>query len=328
MFKQNLPILEEIFSFLRNPQSFLEKKSELNFWQTLWYVIQIIGFCITAGILIGLITEFVSKLFGYSQEENNIIISTLVDIPPLVAGLFLVIIGPFFEELSFRLFLRPKKFAFLLGLVFFVLFFASSVLSYFNISLPQMVTNYTTLISGEIGISFLITLLILAGLLLGCLSLVFRFIDKEKAEKFVYSRFNYLVYFSSVIFALMHITNYENLEKFWWLAPVFILPQLLVGLILPFVRTKFGFWWSVFTHSCYNFVLGVGVIAILAGSDAVRKLILEPKNADDAMKTLSQADQIYVGGFGLISGWLYLTAFTLAAMLVYNFWRNGNFRKK
>ncbi len=67
-----------------------------------------------------------------------------------------------------------------------------------------------------------------------------------------------LIYFvTSIIFGLIHIFNFEITDFQVLLASVIlVLPQLLSGFILGYVRIFFGFAWSVLFHSLHNLLIG------------------------------------------------------------------------
>ncbi len=63
----------------------------------------------------------------------------------------------------------------------------------------------------------------------------------------------YIIYVFAIIFALVHLTNYENTGiVFLLIAPVLVSSQFLGGLIMSYIRLKLGFWWGVAFHSLWN----------------------------------------------------------------------------
>jgi len=66
--------------------------------------------------------------------------------------------------------------------------------------------------------------------------------------------FPFFVYSSTIIFGLVHITNYANTEWiFFVLAPFIILTQLTGGFIIAYLRVRFNFWWGYMYHALWNF---------------------------------------------------------------------------
>lgn len=65
--------------------------------------------------------------------------------------------------------------------------------------------------------------------------------------------FPYLVYGSSIVFGLIHLSNYENNDwAFYFLSPLVIMSQMTGGFILAFLRTRFSLRWSMIYHALWN----------------------------------------------------------------------------
>ncbi len=72
--------------------------------------------------------------------------------------------------------------------------------------------------------------------------------------------FPYLVYFSSISFGLIHITNYTNSGTlFLALSPIIVVSQLIGGLILAFIRVRLNFLWGVLFHASWNFFVAIAI---------------------------------------------------------------------
>jgi uncharacterized protein len=76
--------------------------------------------------------------------------------------------------------------------------------------------------------------------------------------------FKFAFYIFTILFGLIHITNYTITTSVILLTPFLVAPQLLVGAYFGFIRTKFHLGWSMLLHSAYNtfFML----IAFLSGA--------------------------------------------------------------
>lgn len=59
----------------------------------------------------------------------------------------------------------------------------------------------------------------------------------------------------TLIFGFYHITNFEITTTVLLLSPLLVLPQIIVGAILGFVRVRFGLLWAIGLHAVYNLVL-------------------------------------------------------------------------
>lgn len=95
--------------------------------------------------------------------------------------------------------------------------------------------------------------------LIAFLSDTFGIYSKEKIfptlESFWDRYYTYMVYFSAVVFAFVHIFNYELSTNIWLLSPVLVAPQFVMGLILAYFRVRFGLFWSMCFHALHNLVL-------------------------------------------------------------------------
>ncbi|NJL12981.1 MAG: CPBP family intramembrane metalloprotease [Microscillaceae bacterium] len=66
-------------------------------------------------------------------------------------------------------------------------------------------------------------------------------------------RLPWLYFGSSLVFALVHLNNYDlPLGKSLFYAPVLVLPQFFIGLVLGYVRIRFSFGMAVLVHALHN----------------------------------------------------------------------------
>lgn len=94
-------------------------------------------------------------------------------------------------------------------------------------------------------------LLIVLGVMVAPLleELVFRYPLKLVKPRYL----KLAVYFSSIVFGLVHAINYENSEPlFYALLPIIVSSQALGGLILAYLRLRDGVLWSMFAHGLFN----------------------------------------------------------------------------
>ncbi|WDF54877.1 CPBP family intramembrane glutamic endopeptidase [Mucilaginibacter sp. KACC 22063] len=68
--------------------------------------------------------------------------------------------------------------------------------------------------------------------------------------------FKSIYWISCALFGLLHITNFGTFNwKIAWAYPFFVIPQLLLGCILGFIRIKDGLIWAIMVHCLVNFIL-------------------------------------------------------------------------
>lgn len=77
-------------------------------------------------------------------------------------------------------------------------------------------------------------------------------------------RFSWFFYVFTLIFGFYHITNFEMRPTILLLSPVLVAPQLVAGIILGYVRIRFGLLWAIALHACYNLILVGPVILVKA----------------------------------------------------------------
>jgi ABC-type proline/glycine betaine transport system permease subunit len=291
------PILKQIYDFVRNPKKTLESYNDshqLSFSDKVMYVFKLVSLMIFLAFVIGFIAGIFISATGYQQDQNNQVMSSLDSIPGWLSVLFVIVIGPFNEELSFRFFLSTKKWIFLLGSFFYFSFLFVTLAPYFisdNVFVP-----YTLAVVGGLALIAIV------------LSIV---IKKEFLANTVTKYLNILVYFSALSFGLIHITNYTDLENYWWIAPLLVLPQLIVGFLLPLVRIRFGFFWSFLTHATYNFTLAIYTLGLLAGPGNVSQLANDPQNAQTIIDNLNSTEKLYYNLISIAS----TLAFAIVALL-------------
>ena len=62
-------------------------------------------------------------------------------------------------------------------------------------------------------------------------------------------------YVIGIIFAYVHIFNFEITTNVLLFSPLLVAPQFFIGLIFGFIRIRFGLIWSILLHSIYNGIL-------------------------------------------------------------------------
>jgi hypothetical protein len=59
----------------------------------------------------------------------------------------------------------------------------------------------------------------------------------------------------TLLFALIHLSNFPDLRELWIIAPLLISPQFSLGLFLGFIRVRFGLAYAILFHAVYNGIL-------------------------------------------------------------------------
>jgi hypothetical protein len=171
----------------------------------------------------------------------------------IMSAIYICLIGPIIEELTFRLSLSFKKSHIAFGLAFTVLLFSGL--------LPLV-----KILDNSLGLG--LTLLIRACAAAVTFSLAWICIpaDIRLNEKIKLS----IIIISICLFSLIHIGNYSPVQ--WaiiWIYPIYVLPQLLIGWGITYARFKYGFIWGVMMHCLVNSV-SVGLAAIYDQKNAAK----------------------------------------------------------
>jgi len=63
-----------------------------------------------------------------------------------------------------------------------------------------------------------------------------------------------VVYSSAILFGLVHLGNFTSLDytKQFYLIPLLIGAQVFVGLVISFIRLRYGMKWAMIYHGVYN----------------------------------------------------------------------------
>jgi len=146
--------------------------------------------------------------------------------------------------------------------VFFTLFIAELALLVIYLPIFYLIDNYITIEDAfELNLNVISSFLLLVLLIPFLEEVFFRlglrrkglieiFFNEQQWEKY----FPVFIYTSSIIFGLVHISNYVNFS--WWfilLSPILVLSQLIGGFILTYLRVRFNFWLGFMYHALWNF---------------------------------------------------------------------------
>jgi membrane protease YdiL (CAAX protease family) len=100
---------------------------------------------------------------------------------------------------------------------------------------------------------------------------------------------------SILLFGLMHIFNYVPLQwQLIWIYPLYVLPQLGMGIALTYVRFKNGFIWGIALHCLINSVsMGLSSVATKAAKQLQQQQSVGEKATKQAGYTLPTKTSVY-----------------------------------
>ncbi|MCC9043054.1 CPBP family glutamic-type intramembrane protease [Myroides sp. M-43] len=223
----NKELVKDIIDFLKTPNLLgieFSKSKKIGLVLKLW-IITLFTIVLLGQVINNLVDVPIPDLFDIKLKELGV---------PLFV-LLVTVIGPFLEELTFRLGLRYKPSYLLISFVFIALYILASM--------------------SKISESLVVSLAILFTVIF--LILVYFVSQKgEKSQMFYVTYYPYIFYGVAIVFGYVHIANFEDITaRILWLSPLIVLPQILLGLGMGYVRVRLGFWYGVLFHILHNSVI-------------------------------------------------------------------------
>lgn len=230
--------LRNVLIFIRLPKNQIQRNIGIKFILIkileLWILVY--AFTLLGSILMNIIDQltihFSNDVSILKTRDKNM--AQFNDKHKYYSMIAAVIIAPLIEEIVFRLWLDINKKYYIISFPIASLFFCKAL------SIHKMNIEIACII-------FFISLIFI--LLLDYFSSTFiKIVDNANTNIT-----KHLFYSSSILFALIHITNFKPVH--WdliYLYPFFVLPQLFTGLILGYTRLTYGFIWAVILHSLIN----------------------------------------------------------------------------
>lgn len=139
--------------------------------------------------------------------------------------LMIAVAAPLWEEFVFRLWMGMR------GWMLPIFTTGATVVAFFNYSQPL-------------------------ALGAGVLALILTYVNLPKLKHHMDIHFRWWFYGSVLIFGVSHLGNFE---LSLWALPL-VMPQLLLGLVISFIRVQRGFWLGVLFHAGWNGLIGLAVV--------------------------------------------------------------------
>ncbi|QKJ29093.1 CPBP family intramembrane metalloprotease [Mucilaginibacter mali] len=227
-------MLKEIFAIGNYPNL----NSNARWDEKLLSVFKMYGIIVLAMIAFGplwlLADKLVTDVFhhkSFASHYREVFQQMYQKLGLTTAIIFICIIGPLFEEVIFRLPLSFKRRQVFIAIAIAIFYLAGAFFK------PRVLML-------KIVIEIVLAILVLVT--------GFKFIPDTPLNISQKHR-QQLVVLSVCVFGLMHISNYRPLD--WpliWLYPLFVIPQLLIGWGITYVRFKHGFVWGIALHCLVN----------------------------------------------------------------------------
>lgn len=171
---------------------------------------------------LGAIASVFAKILDLNSKVDNVLIPKEI--------LYGFVLAPLIEEVFFRLiyvFRRRNLFIILCASLFFAIVFI------FRDSYSKSILLFS--------VAFILILTII----------FFNF-----SKQYFYSHFKFFFYFIAFLFAIIHLNNFIGLTYTKLLFGLLLVtPQLIAGIVLGYIRLKYGFIYAVLYHMTINLVL-------------------------------------------------------------------------
>jgi hypothetical protein len=151
---------------------------------------------------------------------------------------YIAIIGPFVEEILFRLALKFNKFNISVFIILLCYALLGGKIESFNFT--NILSYSKVILSVLIGI------------------LCYNLINNNHIEKLKKHR-KYIIWFSIIAFGLVHLMNISKVGRMYWqlsfLYPFYVLPYMSMGYFMSNLRLKQGFIWGFLLHAIINSIV-------------------------------------------------------------------------
>jgi hypothetical protein len=178
---------------------------------------------ITLAVVIPIPYAFIFEWAGMDQFDHKIM--EILEKNKWLVAVLAIFFAPILEEPVYRLHLDLKK---------------SSIL-------------------WSLGLSLLLINSIWYPLALFWMYLIYLYVKVNQGQT---PNLKFVVYFSSAMFALVHMGNFTDFDygNYFYLVPLLVAAQFVIGLVLSYIRLNHGMKWAMIFHGLYNAVVFIPAI--------------------------------------------------------------------
>lgn len=242
-------VLKSLLTFLGKPQVSINEElvfsNKISIFLKLYLITilftSISNYLIWFLIQFGIIDEYSHFVYKLPLLENKDLVYNY-----LIIALFFM---PIIEELCFRLLLTQYNKQFIMiSFSLVVGYFASNILNLQIIKSDNMSFN--------VIISFVYPLILAIPLYAIIYFIKFDF-RREWND-----HFQYIFYIVTVFFAIAHLPSFDLNFRQYLFMPFIILPLLISGLVLGYIRIRFGIFYSIIFHFLINVPIYIKLLII------------------------------------------------------------------
>lgn len=87
--------------------------------------------------------------------------------------------------------------------------------------------------------------------------------SKDSIHEFWQKYFRFIFYLSAIIFALVHLSNFNEIPSHTFLLPLIVLPQFIGGLMMGYLRVRYNFFLGFLMHAIFNAIfITIGLLSM------------------------------------------------------------------
>lgn len=219
-----------------------------------WWAVRAWALAFWVSLGLGVCLGVLLLALGQTPADNAVT-ALVSDLPMALALLLGAVAAPLVEEATFRLWLRYSRPAFAVSAALALLLAAPPAAEALALPVPAWLFR----IGQPEGLASLAAgLAVLAAAIWVGLA---RF-GEAPLRRLFDRHFRLIFYGAAGAFALLHLGNYTRLAEIWFLAPLLVLPQFLLGVMLGYVRMRLGFVWCTGIHMLHNAIILIPVLVL------------------------------------------------------------------
>lgn len=208
--------MTDFFDFLKNP-IYNITLSKPNYY----HFLNLLLFYILSVVMLGILAYIISQIFGITHNK--------IGLPFLTKILVGFLLAPIYEEILFRSLFRFNRVNITLFIVILILFVAYAIVK-------------------EAPVSFMVSSIILVAIIS-----IITILPIETISRYIVKNIKNIFYLTSILFGLFHTMNFTG--NIWLIITFSIFlcgPQIVAGLILGYIRLKYGLVYAIIFHMLIN----------------------------------------------------------------------------
>lgn len=227
-----------IFNYIKNPSTLIKEESNgSSFWKNFPLLFfKILAVIFVSGVVYSLISFILDPSTGFSFPDNYTKnLKEFVNKMPL-AYLWIILIGPAYEEITFRMGLDFERNSFVISL-FMVLFMVAG----------------GTVFSAKFDSQYILNLIFRVVPLVILYFTIGRKISQKHVTFLKERYYNQIVYLVAIVFSALHLPNYfpfHMSQLSFYILIMFVF--FYISMTLSYIRIKHGLVYAIVFHTSWN----------------------------------------------------------------------------